>query len=302
MKVERSESGSQKEYVMLSKKFLPVTAALVGLVACNAPSSSSNNVVPMSTPGESAPIYASNPHNFRLSLTDAPNKDIKSVFVNVHHAQLRVRSADGSKDGWLTVAQGLGEVDLLTLQNGVTLPMADIAMPEGATVTQIRLVLEGEGNYIIKGDESRCDLKTPSAQKSGIKMLLNTGVTVEEGYSYSIIADFDAKKSIVLQGNGGCLLKPVLKLKSASRVELPAPTPTPTPAPTATPAEGGGDDDGTPGDGTAQIDNGNGTGSGTPEEEQIAGEGESTQPDDGTGFEAGGDDGTVETTDPQFFQ
>jgi hypothetical protein len=134
------------------------------------------------------------------------------------------------------LSEGLGPVDLLTLQNGVLLPMADLQLPNDVTITQIRLVLESEGNYIIKGDGSRCDLKTPSEQKTGIKFILNQPVLIESGFSYSIVADFDASKSIVLTGNGGCLLKPVLKLKSANKISLPPPSPEVEPSPSPVPA------------------------------------------------------------------
>lgn len=165
--------------------------------------------------------YAASPNNFRLSLTDAPNDDLTAVIVNVKFAELRLEGH--GKKARLIVAENLGPIDLLQLQNGVTLPMADLDIPDDVKVTQIRLVLDSAGNYIERSDESRCDLHTPSAQKTGVKILIHDGVTVEEGYSYSVVVDFDAKKSIVQQGNGGCLLKPVLKLKSATRVDVDQP-------------------------------------------------------------------------------
>ncbi len=267
------------------RKFLMIAAA-AGFTAC-APATSSQT-------SDGASRYAANPQNFRLSLTDAPNEQLKSVFVNVKYAEMRV-SGKG-KEARLRVAEGLGPVDLLTLQNGVTLPMADLDLPEDVVISQIRLVLETDGNYLIKEDGSRCDMKTPSAQKTGVKFLIKDGVKIEEGYSYSIVADFDAKKSVVLQGNGGCLLKPVLKLKSASRVVMPpddgdgsgdneippvdptpSPTPSPTPAPTPAP-------DPTPAPTPAPDP----TPAPSPvpgSEEVIADDGDSTQGGDDSGFE-----------------
>lgn len=222
--------------------------------------------------GVATSTFAENPSNFRLSLTDAPNDDLKSVFVNVKHAELRLNR--GGDEARVIVAENLGLVDLLSLQNGVTLPMADLQIPELVTVTQIRLVLDDQGNHIIKSDGSRCDLKTPSAQKTGVKLLIHKGVTVEKGYSYSVVADFDAKKSVVLTGNGGCLLKPVIKLKSATRIELPPPPedngggdvePTPTPVPTPIPSsdDSSGEEPVVNDDGASQEDDGSGFDSGT---------------------------------------
>ncbi len=193
--------------------------------------------------------FFSNKPNFTLALTDAPaDKNISSVYVNIDHAELRVEKGD--RKPWVIVANGLGSVDLMTLRNGVTLPMDSVAIPIGAQVTQIRLVLRATGNYITYNGEERCDLKTPSEQKTGIKLLINKGIDVQAGYTYKVVADFDAEKSIVLQGNGGCLLKPVLKLKSASRIapEEPVDEGQTPPSEQPLPAEGDNSgDDGTGG-------------------------------------------------------
>lgn len=148
-----------------------------------------------------------------FKLTDAPNKSLKSVYVNIDH--MEVVLAGKGKAGRLILAQGLGMVDLLTLQNGVTMNLQNIVAPEGIQIQQIRLILKGDGHYAVKADDSICELKTPSAEKSGVKIILTNKVQFEAGHEYSIVVDFDALKSVVIQGNGNCLLKPVLKLKSA---------------------------------------------------------------------------------------
>ncbi|WP_409478862.1 DUF4382 domain-containing protein [Pseudobdellovibrio sp. HCB154] len=148
--------------------------------------------------------------NLRVSMTDAPSKDLKNVFVNVSHAELFVNN--GGKNSRIVVAQGLGLVDLLTLRNGVLLPMQDFSLPEGVQVTGIRLVLNGDDNHAIKQNDERCEMQTPSGQQSGIKIHLSEPFTIEEGKDYSMIMDFDAEKSVVVKGTGECLLKPVLKM------------------------------------------------------------------------------------------
>lgn len=148
--------------------------------------------------------------NLRVSMTDAPSKDLKNVFVNVAHAELLV--SNGGKNSRIIVAQGLGLVDLLTLRNGVLLPMQDFSLPEGVLITGIRLVLEGDNNHAIKKNDERCEMQTPSGQQSGIKILLSEPFTIEEGKDYSMVMDFDAEKSVVIKGTGDCLLKPVLKM------------------------------------------------------------------------------------------
>lgn len=173
-----------------------------------------------------------------FNLTDAPNKDLKSVVVDIDHMEVVVAGA--GKAGRLILAQGLGPVDLLQLQNGVTLPLQDVEAPAGIRIQQIRLVLKPSGHYAVKGDDSICELKTPSAQKTGVKIILTNKVQFEAGHHYNIVVDFDALKSVVVQGNGGCLLKPVLKLKSAYKTPIVQPEP---------PVDNGGGDTGSGEDG-----------------------------------------------------
>jgi len=189
---------------------------------------------------------STDPNNATVSfkLVDAPNKELKSVIVDIDHMEVLV--AGNGKNGRLILAQGLGPVDLLKLQNGVSLPLQDIQAPAGIQIQQIRLILKEEGHYAVKGDDSICELKTPSAQKTGVKIILTNKVQFEAGNLYNIIVDFDAMKSVVIQGNGGCLLKPVLKLKSAVKIPM-------NPVPPVT-DDGGGNGDG----------DGNGDGSGDP--------------------------------------
>ncbi|MEZ4951636.1 MAG: DUF4382 domain-containing protein [Saprospiraceae bacterium] len=75
-------------------------------------------------------------------------------------------------------------------------------------IEQIRLVL-GEENTIMV-DSTIHDLKTPSAQQSGLK--INVHEDVSDLDVYNLLIDFDAEKSVVEQGNGNYLLKPVIKV------------------------------------------------------------------------------------------
>lgn len=161
--------------------------------------------------------YSSDPQkNLRISLTDAPARELKNVFVNIEHVELFIRKNETSAR--VRVGQGLGMVDLLTLRNGVLLPIEDVDLAPGVTITQIRLVLNSQNNHSIRSDDSRCEMQTPSAQRSGIKIHLSQPVTLEQGRQYSMVLDFDAGKSVVVKGNGDCLLKPVLKLMQVTSI------------------------------------------------------------------------------------
>lgn len=160
--------------------------------------------------------FAPAPANLRLSLTDAPIDHVTSVNVNVEHVELWL-SGKG-KQGRLILAKDYGFIDLLQYQNGALLPLADLDLPPEIQVDKIRIVLKHEGHNLVKDDGSICTMKTPSAQKTGLKINLKDPIVLETGSSYRLVVDFDAKKSLVLRGNGECLLKPVIKIASAQRV------------------------------------------------------------------------------------
>ncbi len=191
-----------------------VIGAVMGLIGCNGTPSQGDGSAGLGAVSLLS-NYPAGTNNMRLSLTDAPSRDLEQVFVNVDHAELFVKK--GGKEARLIVAQDLGLIDLLQLKNGVLLPMHDLSLPTGLEITGIRLVLKGTDNHSIKKDGSRCEMQTPSGQESGIKIHLASSFTLEENYTYSMVLDFDAGKSVVVKGNGDCLLKPVLKLMQVTR-------------------------------------------------------------------------------------
>lgn len=190
---------------------------LAASCAPSGPSGSRSGLSSSQTPLQS---FAPKPSSFRLSLTDAPAKNLKSVFVNVHSAEVWIEK-EGHR-ARLILARNVGAIDLMTLRNGVMMPLEDFEIPAGIKVEKVRLILEREGNYAVRTDDSICPLQTPSAQQSGIKIKLTNPVTIESDHSYSLVVDFDAQKSVVIKGNGGCLLKPVLKVAGFTRLPTEA--------------------------------------------------------------------------------
>jgi hypothetical protein len=197
-------------------KLLILVSSLVLIISCS--NNSGTNVIGTNTADTQLESYSSKSKsaNFRVSLTDAPSKNLKSVFVNVLSAEVWV--SKGDKSARVVIAKNLGLVDLMTLRNGKLLTMEDFHIPEGVVVSKMRLIL-GDGNYSIKSDDSRCEMQTPSGQQSGIKIHLSNPVTIESETSYSLVVDFDAEKSVVVKGNGDCLLKPVLKIADFTKVD-----------------------------------------------------------------------------------
>lgn len=144
-------------------------------------------------------------------LVDAP-ADYDEVWIEV--LALRVKSDHQNsemtedEDTWNEITfEGSRYINLLDLTGGNSLLLGTEDFPEGE-IDQIRLIL-GEDNYLMK-DGDRFELKTPSAQQSGLKIKVNQ--EIEAGNAYNLIIDFDAAKSIAEAGNSGnIILKPVLR-------------------------------------------------------------------------------------------
>jgi hypothetical protein len=139
------------------------------------------------------------PATLTIMLTDAPagydavNIDILSVGVHVD-------------SGWYDFdLENPGIFNLIDLSNGNTaLLVSGVTVPAG-TITQMRLHLGDNNTVVVDGNSFA--LKTPSGQTSGYKVKMNAAI--HSGVTYQVLIDFDAAKSVVKQGNGNYLLKPV---------------------------------------------------------------------------------------------
>lgn len=135
-----------------------------------------------------------------LRLTDAPG-DYDRVFVDVKEVVVKY---NGGNDQTLGINAGI--YDLLELTAGVNVLLYDGEVQAGK-ISQIRLILGEENSIVVNGETH--PLATPSAQQSGLKIQVNK--TLEPGILYDFLLDFDVDKSIVVQGNGGYSLKPVIR-------------------------------------------------------------------------------------------
>ncbi len=147
----------------------------------------------------------------QLKLVDAPGDYLE---VNVEIVDVQYNNGD-TEEGWKSFGKPEDypmNVDLTTLIAGNNLLLADEIIPSGM-LKQIRLVL-GDGNTLkIDGQETMMALNTPSAMQSGLKLNMNT--TLEPGFSYTFILDWDVQKSVVMAGNSGMYnLKPVIRVNA----------------------------------------------------------------------------------------
>jgi len=151
-----------------------------------------------------------------IKLVDGPG-NYDQVFVDIQDVMIKMNDNSDGNDGWVSTGATPGEYDLLSLTGGQNAVLVDDYEVLAGELSQIRLVL-GDNNYVVKDGQSY-DLKTPSAQQSGLKLKVNQ--TVEGGYLYAFVLDFDVAKSIVDAGNSdNIILKPVItaSLEAASGI------------------------------------------------------------------------------------
>ncbi|MBL7797251.1 MAG: DUF4382 domain-containing protein [Saprospiraceae bacterium] len=140
----------------------------------------------------------------RIRLTDGPG-DFQQVNVDIQEVVLKL-AKDTSK--WQTLPTNAGIYNLLDFQNGV-----DTLLASGSISTdvlkEVRLVL-GSNNTVMV-DSVVYNLETPSAEQSGLKIKVDKSLAISLD---SLTLDFDAEQSIVKNGNGTYILKPVIKVKN----------------------------------------------------------------------------------------
>ena len=166
-----------------------IVLTLIWISGCNTVSSNSNQ-----------------PGTLQVKLTDAPAL-YDSVMIDIQ--KVEVQNVD-STNGWVTVTDSSMMVNLLDLTNGAYKIIGQKQLDPG-TYPQIRLVL-GPNNYVVKNG-IRIALTVPSGQQSGLK--INANAIIKADYTYTLLLDFNAAKSIVSTGNGkisgSLILKPVIK-------------------------------------------------------------------------------------------
>lgn len=150
----------------------------------------------------------SQPSKMNIYLTDAP-ADYQAVWIDIQQVMVKSDADSAGDDGWVTVPLlKPGKYNLLDLRNGKDTLLGGVSLPAGK-VSQIRLIL-GDDNQVVLEDGSTVDLKTPSAQESGLK--LDVDADLKAGIPYELVMDFDASRSIVKAGNSGqYILKPVIR-------------------------------------------------------------------------------------------
>ncbi|MBS1661902.1 MAG: DUF4382 domain-containing protein [Bacteroidetes bacterium] len=144
--------------------------------------------------------------HLEVRLTDDPSP-YDAVYIDVQKVEVNVSSDSGTSSGWQTVpVLRPGIYNLLKFRNGLDTVLAAADLPAGK-LSQMRLVLGNNNSVVINGQSY--NLKTPSAQQSGLKFNIHSTLTSD--IVYRLWIDFDAGRSIVNTGSGAYILKPVIR-------------------------------------------------------------------------------------------
>jgi Domain of unknown function (DUF4382) len=117
---------------------------------------------------------------------------------------------EGEGGGWVTVDVPAQAIDLLTLQNGVTMELGSAKVPAGS-YDMLRMVVSS-ATVTVNGQTS--PLSVPSGAERGVQV--KYAFTVGSGDKTDLLLDFDANASVHQEGNGGYTMVPVLSVKNAS--------------------------------------------------------------------------------------
>jgi len=158
-----------------------------------------------------------------VNITDAPFpvKEVTNVYVNIDTVDLRIKGGTCTVKTGETVGKHGGgvhdysnfscdsgfvfvwgsatpkKIDLLKLQNGVTTVLADATIPAGS-YDMIRMHL---ASIAIVTADSTYDVKIPACYKRGLRLKLDSVLTVTEGEDIAeILVDIDLSRSLVSMG------------------------------------------------------------------------------------------------------
>ena len=139
-------------------------------------------------------------YTYKVRMTDAPGP-YDSVNIDLQGVEV---TGDNGETVMLNTTEGM--YNLLDYSNGTSVLIANSNLVD-ANVQQIRLILGPNSTVVVDG--VTYPLSTPSAEQSGLKLMVNQ--TLNADIDNEILLDFDAGASIIQTGNGTYKLRPVIR-------------------------------------------------------------------------------------------
>jgi len=139
-----------------------------------------------------------------VHLTDAPAA-FEEVNVDIQEVKVKLKQDTTS---WVSLATNAGVYNLLGLQNGVDTLLATATLSSNL-VQELRLFLGANNTIKVAGQTYPLVMDNGTQTKLMIKVNKEINGTLD-----SLIVDFDANLSVVVEGNGTYRLSPVLTIKN----------------------------------------------------------------------------------------
>ena len=171
--------------------------------------------------------------NLTVRMTDAPFPFDLASEANVTITRIELLAGDDDSAGDTTATDSTDadredrivlydgepfDLNLLDLRNGIDTTLVEsFSIPADGSYRQLRFFVGDDANVVFN-DGTVYNLKLPSAQSSGIKVMLPDFDA--EGDDVDVLIDFDVEKSFVVRGNidsadfNGFLFKPVLEIET----------------------------------------------------------------------------------------
>ncbi len=140
----------------------------------------------------------------QIYLTDAPVDNLKALYLTI--AQVSVKQEQGE---WIDLKlEKAEEIDVLSLQNGVSELISSLDSLTAGTYTELRLILSDKtSTRAVTSSDEEVSVTLPSGSSSGMKF--KGKMTVSESSLAQFTLDLDLRKSLKQTGQGKVMLSPI---------------------------------------------------------------------------------------------
>ena len=148
--------------------------------------------------------------DFLLNFKQAEMPMAKSVVLDIQRVEVLLHK--GKTMGRLRLLEGLGPVDVMNLGAALQLKLAELNIPDDVRLSQVRFVLKDGGHSLTKKTGQKCSLQLTGTDQNYVQV--NKAVHFKAGISYYMDVSMDLTNQILVNKNGGCYLRPSLRLAS----------------------------------------------------------------------------------------
>jgi hypothetical protein len=180
------------------------------LSSTSSPEQTNGSPTTTPVPPTQEPVIGQSTGTIQVLVTDAPKHDVSRVELTVSEVEVHKAGSGGESGNWTTLDIQEETFNLLDLQNGLTMLLADGEV-EAGKYTQLRMtVFEVVVDY---DDVVGKQAEVPSGELKFVHPF-----TLEAGDNITLIVDIDAAKSVIVTGGtkqdkSKVLFKPVVKLQ-----------------------------------------------------------------------------------------